>query len=83
MANNACASKLKSTEGIYLKLIERLHDKKNKYNHLNNQMSLFLLKNIYMNHDTFSIVNGEGFTVKIDMRRFFQKKDVDFYLNTN
>ena len=44
-------------------------------------MSLFLLKNIYMNHDKFSIVNGEGFTVKIDMRRFFQKKDVDFYLN--
>jgi len=36
-----------------------------------------------MNFDKFCIVNGEGFRVKIDMRRFFQKKDVDFYLNIN
>ena len=86
MANNGIAFKLKSTEGIYLKLIGRLHDNKSKYNHRNKCnviMSLFLLKYIYMNFDKFCIVNGEGFRVKIDMRRFFQKKDVDFYLITN
>ena len=77
MANNAIASKLKSTEGIYLKLIGRLHDNKSKYNHRNKCnviMSLFLLKYIYMNFDKYCIVNGEGFTVKIDMRSFFPEE---------
>ena len=55
----------------------RLHDNKSKYNHRNKCnviMSLFLLKYIYMNFDKFCIVNGEGFTVKIDMRRFSRRK---------
>ena len=64
-----------------------MHDNKSKYNHRNKCnviMSLFLLKYIYMNFDKYCIVNGEGFTVKIDMRIFFfQKKNVDFYLNAN
>jgi len=46
-------------------------------------MSLFLLMCIHVNFDMFCIVNGEGFTMKIDMSRFFQKKDVNFYLNAN